>query len=94
MAGYTEKSFISYRDIADRIDEQIGSGVLQPGDKLPALPQLAAQFGVARLTAQRAVSLLCRTGKLQTRPPRGTFVADRCPLRGIVFVTPSEYAAH
>lgn len=87
-----ENAYTSYREVADSIDQQIGSGQLKPGDKLPPLPELAEQYGVARLTAQRAVALLCREGKLQTRPPRGTFVNDRCPLRAIVFVLPSEYS--
>jgi GntR family transcriptional regulator len=48
-----------------------------PGEQVPSLDQLAAEYQVSRATVQRAVRLLVTEGVLETRPRWGTFVAER-----------------
>jgi len=61
--------------VREAILSWIRSGQLAPGDKLPAEPELASQFGVARMTANKAVLSLTTEGWLTRSPGRGTFVA-------------------
>lgn len=55
----------AYEDIAADLREQIRSGALVPGQKIPSLAHLAAQFGVNRHTAAQGVNLLVEEGLLQ-----------------------------
>jgi GntR family transcriptional regulator len=47
------------------------------GDPLPSEKELAAQFGVSRMTARQAVQNLAAEGLVQRRRGAGTFVAPR-----------------
>jgi GntR family transcriptional repressor for pyruvate dehydrogenase complex len=60
--------------IADQILRQVAAGTLKPGDRLPPLKDLAAQFGVAVGTVREAVSALAHTGHLESLVGVGTFV--------------------
>jgi DNA-binding transcriptional regulator YhcF (GntR family) len=48
-----------------------------PGDPLPSESELAARFGVSRMTARQAVQNLAAEGLVQRRRGAGTFVAPR-----------------
>jgi GntR family transcriptional regulator len=48
-----------------------------PGDSLPSEVELAARFGVSRMTARQAVQNLAAEGLVQRRRGAGTFVAPR-----------------
>lgn len=48
----------TYLDVVAALREAIATGRLQSGDFVPTVTELATRFGVARSTAQRAVSLL------------------------------------
>jgi DNA-binding GntR family transcriptional regulator len=65
-----------YVQVANDIAEQIKAGTLAPGAMLPAERDLAEIYGVAYLTARRAVRELRDRGLVVTLPARGTFVAD------------------
>jgi hypothetical protein len=52
----------TYRDLVAGLREAIAQGRLEPGDLVPTVTDLAACSGVARSTAQRAVSLLGAEG--------------------------------
>jgi GntR family transcriptional regulator len=43
---------------------------------MPSERELSDQFGVSRMTARRAITLLESEGYVYRRPPRGTFVAE------------------
>lgn len=47
-----------YRQIADRIREQITCGELKHGDALPTESALQTEFGVSRVTVRRALRQL------------------------------------
>jgi len=51
-----------YSDIAAEIREQILSGELQPGARVPSIVDLASHYGVAKETANRALQVLRRQG--------------------------------
>jgi len=55
-----------------RIDEDEWPG----GHRLPSLDELAAQFGVARVTARQAVTELERDGLIWRAQGKGTFVTE------------------
>lgn len=63
-----------YAQVADDIQADIDAGRLAPGARLPSERELAAQYGVAGMTAQRAVALLRQRGKVVTLLGRGSFV--------------------
>jgi DNA-binding FadR family transcriptional regulator len=48
----------AYQVLADSLREQITSGHLRPGDRLPTEPQLCASTGVSRSTVREALRLL------------------------------------
>lgn len=62
--------------ITEVITERIRSGSLQPGDKLPAEPELARQLQVGRGSVREAIRTLHTLGVLQVVRGRGTFVAE------------------
>ena len=58
-----------YGQIEDWLAEAIGAGRLAPGDRMPSEQDLAAWFGVSRMTLRQALAKLARRC--------GTFVAER-----------------
>ncbi len=65
----------AYVRIHQTILEQIRSGKLQPGDKLPSERDLAGKFEVSLMTARHAVSMLQQEGFVIRRVGAGSFVA-------------------
>lgn len=63
-----------WRQLADDIAAQVKSGELPPGARLPAEPDLAEIYGVARGTVRRAVSELREDGVVVVSRGLGTFV--------------------
>src|SRR5579859_2100417 len=65
-----------YQQIADRLRDQIDSGALQPGERLPSEPDLVRQFDASRNTVRLALALLTNQGQVVTRQGLGTFVTE------------------
>ena len=63
-----------YAQIADIFRQRIARGVWAQGLRLPANEELAAEFGVSRVTIRQAVELLARDGVIEAQQGRGTFV--------------------
>jgi len=63
-----------YTQIVDNFRAQIASGILQPGDKLPSVRELATQLSINPNTIQRAYRELEVKGIVQTIPGKGCFV--------------------
>ncbi len=65
-----------YQEIADRLRDQIDSGLLQPGERLPSEPDLVKVFDASRNTVRLAIALLTNQGLVVTRQGLGTFVNE------------------
>ncbi len=63
-----------YAQIMDGFREQIISGVLQTGDRLPSVRELAAELTINPNTIQRAYRQLEMEGWIATVPGKGCFV--------------------
>ncbi|MDQ8731100.1 phosphonate metabolism transcriptional regulator PhnF [Bradyrhizobium sp. LHD-71] len=66
----------AWRAIRDRISDEIASGVLLPGTRLPTEPELRRIFDTGRHSVRRAMAALAMEGKLRVEQGRGTFVED------------------
>lgn len=58
------------------IMQQIESGELKPGDKLPAEPELAEELGVSRGILREAFTVLQARNYIVRKPKDGTFVNE------------------
>jgi GntR family transcriptional regulator len=65
-----------YQQIADRLRAQIAGGLLEPGERLPSEPDLAAEYGASRNTVRLAIALLINQGLVVSRQGLGTFVLE------------------
>jgi GntR family transcriptional regulator len=61
------------------LHDEIGRGVLGPGDGLPTEQSLCDQFGVSRITVRRALADLVEAGLIERRHGVGSFVTERPP---------------
>ncbi|PSM39298.1 GntR family transcriptional regulator [Streptomyces dioscori] len=68
-----------YLQVVHHIAEQIRTGRLAAGARLPAERDLAEQYGVAVNTVRRAVRELRDQGLVLTVPIKGTFVRPERP---------------
>lgn len=64
-----------YKEVRRNLLQCLAKGEWQPGQQLPAEPELAARFGVAIPTVRAGVAALVATGVLIRRQGKGTFVA-------------------
>lgn len=65
-----------YQQLLSELVEQIESGRIGVGDKLPSEADLVREYGVSRTTARRALDELRREGHVRREPGRGTFLAS------------------
>lgn len=68
-----------HRQIRNIVRADIRSGVLKTGD-VTSEQELAAEFGVSRITIRHALARLAREGLVVRVPGKGTFVADQRKL--------------
>lgn len=68
-------SLPQYHRIFLQLRERILEGDFHPGDRLPGEVELAAQFGVSRITTKRALNELERAGFVSREQGRGTLVS-------------------
>jgi len=67
----------THRQIAAVLRDEIHTGRLRPGDRLPSETTLQQQYGVARLTARRAVDVLRAEGLADYQRGRGVVVREQ-----------------
>ena len=72
-----------YREIADRLRQQIESGAFSSG-QMPTEQDLQERFSASRNTIREAIKQLITLGLVETRPGQGTFVLPKVRP----FVTP------
>ena len=65
-----------YIQIMDRIKQLIATGVLQPGQQLPTIRELAVELTINLHTVAHAYAELEREGFLTIQRGRGTFISD------------------
>jgi GntR family transcriptional regulator len=76
MTPQIERSEPPYRQVAGQLRERIARGELRPGQVVPSVRQIAAEWGVSRGTAEKALSLLQRDGVIETHRT-GSVVSPR-----------------
>ena len=66
-----------YRQIIDQVKSAIATGLLDAGDRLPTVRQLAVDLSVNPNTVSRAYTELELTGLVETHMGSGTFVGQK-----------------
>lgn len=79
--------------VAQKIIEQIETGTLSPGQKLPPQSDLAKSFTVGTSSIREAVNVLEIMGYLEVAHGRGMFVKKELPLNTSVISTMEENLA-
>jgi len=70
-----------YRQIMEQFRNYISSGVLQPGDQLPSIRDLARRLHINATTITKAYTELHHAGVVQLHQGKGVFVAEGAPGR-------------
>ena len=63
-----------YFQLAGILRQQIATGLLRPGDRVPSEIQLCERYEVSPMTARRAINILLDEGLVTASRGRGTFV--------------------
>lgn len=79
-----------YCQVIDLISENIDSGTLQPGDRLPSLRKMSQSAGVSIPTVRQAYVELERQRRIESRPQSGFYVR---PQAGNRMVDPAPSSA-
>lgn len=64
-----------YDQVANAIRAQVRAGVRKPGEQLPTIPDLAAEFSVGITTIKLALLILRREGIVRGQPGKATYIA-------------------
>jgi DNA-binding LacI/PurR family transcriptional regulator len=70
---------VAQRRVLESVRGRILRGDFKPGDRLPSRRNLCERYGSGLPAAQEALDQLARDGFVESRGPRGTFVAARPP---------------
>jgi GntR family transcriptional regulator len=70
-----------HMSIRDDLRMRLNAGEWNAGERLPSETELAARYGVARMTVRQAVGALASEGAVVRRQGLGTFAADRGSAR-------------
>jgi GntR family transcriptional regulator len=69
-----------YTRVESLLRTRILSGQYEPGQKLPTAKELAAQFGVSKITINSALGNLQREALIFPQQGKGTFVSESIPV--------------
>src|SRR6476619_7359182 len=73
-----------YQRLYDYVLDEIRTGRLSVGDRVPSEMELAQLFGVSRITSKKALQTLNRDGVVDRIVGKGSFVAAQLPpLEGL-----------
>ena len=64
-----------HRRILEDLEGQIVSGALPPGSRLPFETELAGRYGCSRMTVNKVMTQLARSGLIERRRRSGSFVS-------------------
>ncbi|MBN2562067.1 MAG: GntR family transcriptional regulator [Phycisphaerae bacterium] len=70
------KQRLLYRQLADRLRQDIENGRLKPGAMLPSMDDLARRHRINKATVRQAIAELTARGLVYSVPSRGTFVTE------------------
>ena len=68
-----------YEQVKDHIARKIQEGAWRAGDRLPSESELVTQFGISRMTVNRALRELVEQGRIVRVAGVGSFVAEEKP---------------
>jgi GntR family transcriptional regulator len=68
-----------YRQLKDRVISMVLDGVLKPGDALPSVRQIAADYQLNPITVSRAYQELADENLVEKRRGLGMYVTDGAP---------------
>lgn len=74
-----------YRDIFEKLREDIRTGRYAAGQRLPSEAELVRRYGVSRMTVFRAMRELQTLGVIDRRVGSGTFVSQRSTSESYLF---------
>ncbi len=74
-----------YRQIFEKLQDDISSGRYKPGKRLPSEAELVRRFGASRMTVFRAMHELQSLGLVTRRVGSGTFVSPKSNSGSHVF---------
>ncbi|MBK4721657.1 GntR family transcriptional regulator [Azospirillum sp. YIM DDC1] len=72
-----ENATALYRQIADRLREEIAAGRFEPSGRLPSESEIGIRFAVSRVTVRLALDRLETEGLIERRKGKGTFTAGK-----------------
>ncbi|MDD0814386.1 histidine utilization repressor [Curvibacter sp. HBC28] len=78
-AGASAPALALYQQIKDHISRKIQDGSWPAGHRLPSEHELVAQFGISRMTVNRALRELSEQGRIVRVAGVGSFVAEEKP---------------
>ena len=84
-----DRGFPLYRQLYRYLAEEIQSGRLSAGTRLPSKRQLCAHLGVSMSTVETAYGILAAEGYIAARPRSGYAVCDVLPLADLGGVAPA-----
>ena len=73
----TENGKPKYFTLMEELKEEILSGRIQPGEKLPSENQFTVQYSLSRHTVRKALSLLEQEGYIEACHGKGTFCSEK-----------------
>jgi len=81
-----------YRQVYNAFREQVLSGALQPGHRIPSIRELERELGVARESVKHAMADLAADGFIRRIQGKGSFVAPTQPTQAFWGVVLPFYA--
>jgi GntR family transcriptional regulator of arabinose operon len=73
-----QKSVITkHARLSDELRQQILSGELQPGDRLPSITEFKARYGITKTTIEKVMGTLESEGMIERFHGKGMFVAPK-----------------
>lgn len=72
-----------YKQLEEKLLNEIESGERPAGSKIPTENELSAQYHVSRVTVRKALASLSELGYLNRKSGKGTFVSEKKLQRGI-----------
>ena len=77
--------------VVKQILNNLETGIMQPGEKLPTQEKLAQKFGVGRSSIREATNALAIMGYLRIIQGKGTFISEKIPTAGSTATPHSDF---